>query len=360
MEQKQEGGGVGGGARATEHDHTVETSDASKKRPRKKNKKKRPSPEDEGEDGEKRPKMEEGKKEKVSRARPNVFTALQVTNPAIHASLRQIQEAALESDPALKEFLVSTTKAHVTLHAFYVKEDDDLPLVQAAMERAAARWRDEEEEGPLELHFQGLDTFGGGKVVFAKVNNVSPALDALYGHVTKEISDLQLDGVKLQRSFQPHLTVMKLSRAKTAKGRKRKKIEEEHYSSFRDLDLGTQSCGSLQLLSMLKPADPETGYYAKLAEVPLLGKSLPLESEDHTTCCLPKLPKYQHNRADAAALARKEKDVVRRTFRERIAEIFARRRMRGRFLTPTTALVACSVIAVATHFALSRWRYQTH
>ncbi len=294
---------------------------------------------------------------KGKKVRPNVFTALQVTSPQIHMNIKRVQESAAKSDPTLKEFLVSTTKAHITLHAFHA-DKDDWPSVGKAMERAVGRWAGQQETAGtgLQLHFQGIRTFrDAGKVVYAAVEE-NPQLRDFYEIVTEEISHLKLEGVRLHSSFDPHLTIMKLSRAKTTEGRKRRRIEELHYEEHKELDFGRQTCRSLQLLSMTAPPDPSTGYYSKLEEVPLPkngGDNAP-EAGTHSDCCLPKLPKYQKQEEDGGdqtALVRRNKDLVRKGIRERMGAIFAQRRL----FNPKT-LLACTLLAIAARFAINRMR----
>ncbi len=224
-----------------------------------------------------------------SRPRHNVFTAIQVTNPEVHLGIRRIHISSIESDPTLDDCLVSTRKAHVTLHAFHAGEERVGDL-RAAMERAVQLWKRERGAGAkLQLHFRGLDAFREGKVVFANVSG-NEALHSLHRHVTAEISGLDLERVRLHPTFRPHLTIIKVARAAKEGGGQRERIEEKHYGDFVDADLGRQECRSLQLVSMEKPPDHETGYYAKLAEVSLPCGEVATEEEsgDHAGRCTPK------------------------------------------------------------------------
>ncbi len=315
--------------------------------------------------------QEKAKREKkMKKPRPNMFTALQVNDPGIHQRLLRVQKSALESDKKLKEFMVPVNKAHITLHAFYL-EETSIPYLTAAVERGVEAWereeegQDQEDQGKLELHFSGLGTFTGkvynkDKVVFAKMQE-NASLERLYARVTEKMGEVEGMGDQLKPDFVPHLTIMKLSRAKSREGRKRRRIEAEHYEQFIDIDFGTQICSSLQLLSMTKPPDPKTGYYSSLGEVRLPGLQHTFKREMHTACCEPKLQKYKRAAAvvdkDSAAEEEKdnqdmtiaiEKEEVRVTFRERVMDMLSPSKVREAVCSPKT-LFLCAALAFAAY-----------
>ncbi len=320
-----------------EHDETKKASSSKERRRKRCRKRKIADEERDIADNslDKRPEKKSGKvdrkggRDKVPR--PNVFTALQVTDASIRRHLKEVQDGALESDSSLKEFFVSTSKAHVTLHAFYVAEDR-LGEVENALREAVDKWRRRVgKEGALKLHFDGVGTFKDGgptKVVFAKVAH-SAILDQFYKSLTDDIMRLDLESVKLSSTFQPHLTIMKLSRAKSSSGRKRKTIEREHYAAFQEKDLGVQVCQSLQLLSMTKPQDRVTGYYSKIAEIPLM--------ED-----------------DFSPASKVPKSDAERGVQTKIRDFLNSRSLRSVLCSPKTLLV-CSVIAFATWKLRKSW-----
>ncbi len=195
----------------------------------------------------------------------NVFTAFKVTNPEILENIRLVQASAVKSDPTLQELLFPLARAHITLHAFYADLDNLGPL-EGALEQAAKAWRDSGKE--LRLHFRGVTTFKDeGQIVITRALS-NPDLDKFYAIVTDAISRLNLDGVALHPSFEPHLTLMKIRRPRRGTQPIRARIEEMHYVTHKDTDFGTHDCRSLQLLAMAK-LDGDTGYYQVLKEVPL-------------------------------------------------------------------------------------------
>ncbi len=231
----------------------------------------------------------------VKHQRPNMFIALQISNPSILEALASVQIDIMSEDPSLAELAVPIAKAHITLHVF-LEDEVQIEKISAAVARASIIDAAAEDNTDLKvgdevshlhhntnlLTVSGLGQFGGGRVVYAKVSG--SIIGALWWTLKKELTEV---GVHVSlKPLVPHVTLFKsarydnwirliysifhftLFRASTPQGRKRK-VERELYQRFETYFFGTQMCSSVQLLSMTRPASKDTGYYYMFKKFPL-------------------------------------------------------------------------------------------
>ncbi len=231
----------------------------------------------------------------VKHQRPNLFIAVQISNPGILEALASVQTDVMSEDSSLAELAVPIVKAHVTLHVF-LEDEAQIEKISAAVARASIIDDGAEDNADLKVgdevshpcHYtnvltvSGLGQFGGGRVVYAKVSG--SIIGALWWTLKKELLEV---GVHVSsKPLVPHVTLFKStrydqwihsicsifqftsSRASTPQGKQRK-VEKELYQRFETYVFGTQVCSSLQLLSMTRPASKDTGYYYMFKEFPV-------------------------------------------------------------------------------------------
>ena len=216
-----------------------------------------------------------------------------------------------------------TRKAHITTHALYLDEEQ-LPELEEAVGRAASTAL---EGHPLTLSFNRLGNFSNA-VVFGEVEH-NPKLHELFRALTEEIT--AINGVQVKdtstKKFNPHLTLLKTSRAKSRLVKKMK-IPKEHYEDHSYAFLGSQDCHELQILSMLRPP-ARNGYYHCFAKVPFVA------CENHSIKGFPEI--------------NREKVQVRESVRQRVLRFFCSSSSPAPVLFRPKTLLVCSVIAFATY-----------
>lgn len=59
------------------------------------------------------------------RIRPNAFLSLRICSPVIRAGLKEVQDAMIERDEAMKDALTSLDKLHVTLSVIRLENAEE-------------------------------------------------------------------------------------------------------------------------------------------------------------------------------------------------------------------------------------------
>ena len=101
--------------------------------------------------------------------RPNVFVAIQLTNPSLLHAMEAVQQDLVESHPSLTEFIVSVKRAHITLLVFRA-EEEEMQRAKRVLYKVQEKILDylciHEKEDTFDIQFEGVGTFE--QVVFAK------------------------------------------------------------------------------------------------------------------------------------------------------------------------------------------------
>ena len=252
-------------------------------------------------------KKKKGKKKKTNRskdddcARPNMFIAVQVSNPDIHARMKEFQSEVVSRSPAAYGALIPLPKSHVTMMALKAdpKRTDD---VLKAMRKASMVMRGKH----LTIAFRGVSNFGE-KVFFTEPNTEESGLEILHAALVSELGKLEFVDFKLDDPVIMHLTMVKTSRHKH-KAVKGKKLKLGVLAETTDRNFGTQIVTEIQLLSLsLKPPEGKD-YYASFGSVPFSGKQpSPGESLNHENCCGTKIPSPSHEVLAQLGLSKKIK-----------------------------------------------------
>ncbi|XP_038194323.1 A-kinase anchoring protein 7 isoform X6 [Arvicola amphibius] len=191
---------------------------------------------------------------------PNYFLSVPIINKKITAGIKVLQNMILQQDKRLAKAMVSDGSFHITLLVMQLLNEDEVNTgIDALLEMKP--FIEEILQGRnLTLPFQGVDTFRS-QVGFVKL------ADGDHVNTLTEIAEtaqriFQEKGILAgeSRSFKPHLTFMKLSKAPVLRKQGVKKIERELYEQFINHRFGEEILYRVDLCSMLKKKQ-SNGYY---------------------------------------------------------------------------------------------------
>ncbi|KAM9356302.1 LOW QUALITY PROTEIN: A-kinase anchor protein 7-like [Pholidichthys leucotaenia] len=201
---------------------------------------------DSEEDGEKKKKKREGQ-------RPNYFVSIPITNTQISTAVAEVQEAILQQEPQLVKAMIPVPTLHITLLVMHLSNQEQVDLSHLLAWKKMLGGRD------MVLPFSRISHFRK-EVVFVSLA-AGPHRDTLDWLADLLWSRFEEQGL-LQgdcRGFEPHLTIMKLSRAsKLSQGIKR--MDPALYFDYMNKFFGDQTVEWVDLCSMLKKIQQE-GYY---------------------------------------------------------------------------------------------------
>ncbi|XP_061563315.1 A-kinase anchor protein 7-like isoform X2 [Cololabis saira] len=225
------------------------------------------------EDGEK-------KKKKKESQRPNYFVSIPITNTQISSAVSEVQEAVLQQEPRLAKAMLPVPTLHITLLVTHLANQEQIDLAADALTRAEPSVAELLRGRDLELPFSGISHFRK-EVVFVGMasGQQRDTLDSLAGLLRSSFEEqglLQGDS----RGFEPHLTIMKLSRASKLRSQGIKRVDPALYSEYTNKFFGNQMVERVDLCSMLKKKQQD-GYYHTETSLQLGGRrrSEPDEAE---------------------------------------------------------------------------------
>ncbi|KAM9840669.1 uncharacterized protein akap7 [Aulostomus maculatus] len=220
------------------------------------------------------------KKKKKDNRRPNYFVSIPITNTQISSAVKEIQEAVLEQEPRLAKAMIPVPTLHITLlvtHLATQEQVNQAATLLAQVEPSLAQLLGRQD---LVLPFSGISHFRK-EVVFV---GLAPGQ---HRHTLDSLAELLRSRFEEQgllegdnRGFEPHLTIMKLSRASKLRSQGIKHVDPTLYSSFKNRFFGDQTVERVDLCSMLKKKQQD-GYYHTETSLHLSGRrrSEPDEAE---------------------------------------------------------------------------------
>nr|XP_015803490.2 A-kinase anchor protein 7 isoform X2 [Nothobranchius furzeri] len=200
------------------------------------------------------------KKKKKESQRPNYFVSIPITNIQIKSAVTEIQEAILLKEPRLAKAMIPVPALHITLLVTHLASQEQVDLAGAVLAQAEPTVAELLSGRDLVLPFSGIGDFRK-EVVFVGLTS------GLHRHTLDSLAELlrcrfeeqgllQGDG----RGFEPHLTIMKLSRASKLRSQGIKRVGPALYSEYTDKFFGNQMVERVDLCSMLKKKQQD-GYY---------------------------------------------------------------------------------------------------
>ncbi|XP_010637429.1 A-kinase anchoring protein 7 isoform X3 [Fukomys damarensis] len=191
---------------------------------------------------------------------PNYFLSIPITNKKITGEIKTLQNAIIQQDKRLAKAMVGDGSFHITLLVMQLLNEDEVNIGVDALLELKPSVEDVLRGRRLTLPFQGIDTFRS-QVGFVKLvdgDHIPPLL---------EIAEMaqrmfQEKGIVAgeNRSFKPHLTFMKLSKAPWLRKRGVKKIDPAWYEKFIHHRFGEETLYRIDLCSMEKKKQSD-GYY---------------------------------------------------------------------------------------------------
>ncbi|KAK2856374.1 hypothetical protein Q5P01_005109 [Channa striata] len=222
----------------------------------------------------------DNKKKKRTSQRPNYFLSIPITNTEINSGVTEVQQAVLQKEPRLAKAMIPVPTLHITLLVTHLANQEQVDLAAtllAQIEPSLAKLLGGQD---LILPFSGISHFRK-EVVFVGLapgqhRHTLDSLAELLRNCFEEHGLLQGDS----RGFEPHLTIMKLSRASKLRSQGIKRVDPALYSDYTNKFFGDQMVERVDLCSMLKKKQQD-GYYHTESSLPLGGRrrSEPDEAE---------------------------------------------------------------------------------
>ncbi|XP_034436783.1 A-kinase anchor protein 7-like isoform X3 [Hippoglossus hippoglossus] len=208
---------------------------------------------DSEEDGDK-------KKKKKENQRPNFFVSIPITNTQISSAVTEVQEAVLQQEPLLARAMIPVPTLHITLLVTHLANQEQIDLATTVLAQVKPSLAELLCGRDLVLPFSGIGHFRK-EVVFVDLapGQHRHTLDSLAGLLRRRFEEqglLQGDS----RGFEPHLTIMKLSRASKLRAQGIKRVDPALYSNYNNKFFGDQTVERVDLCSMLKKKQQD-GYY---------------------------------------------------------------------------------------------------
>uniref|UniRef100_UPI0037E93032 A-kinase anchor protein 7-like isoform X2 n=1 Tax=Semicossyphus pulcher TaxID=241346 RepID=UPI0037E93032 len=199
-------------------------------------------------------------KKKKESQRPNYFISIPITNKQISAAVMEVQEAVLQGEPRLAKAMIPVPTLHITLLVTHLANQEQVDLAASVLAQAEPSLAELLGGRDLVLPFSGISHFRK-EVVFVGLapGQHRHTLDAVAELLRSRFVEqglLQGDG----RGFEPHLTIMKLSRVSKLRSQGIKRVDPALYSNYTNKFFGDQTVERVDLCSMLKKKQHD-GYY---------------------------------------------------------------------------------------------------
>ncbi|XP_028253529.1 A-kinase anchor protein 7 isoform X2 [Parambassis ranga] len=200
------------------------------------------------------------KKKKKESQRPNYFVSIPITNTQISSAVTEVQEAILQQEPRLAKAMIPVPTLHITLLVTHLANQEQVDLAATVLTQVETSLAELLGGRGLVLPFSGISHFRK-EVVFVGLASGPHrhTLDSLAELLRKRFEEQGL----LQgdcRGFEPHLTIMKLSRASKLRSQGIKRVDPALYSNYTNKFFGDQTVERVDLCSMLKKKQQD-GYY---------------------------------------------------------------------------------------------------
>ncbi|XP_049445549.1 A-kinase anchor protein 7-like isoform X1 [Epinephelus fuscoguttatus] len=202
----------------------------------------------------------EKKKKKKESKRPNYFVSIPITNTQISSAVTEVQEVILQQEPRLAKAMIPVPTLHITLLVTHLASQEQVDLAAAVLAQVKPSLAELLGGRDLVLPFSGIGHFRK-EVVFV---GLAPGQ---HRHTLDSLAELLRSRFEEQgllqegnRGFEPHLTIMKLSKASKLRSQGIKRVDPDLYSNYTNKFFGDQAVERVDLCSMLKKKQQD-GYY---------------------------------------------------------------------------------------------------
>ncbi|PKY38984.1 LigT-like protein [Rhizophagus irregularis] len=211
---------------------------------------------------------------KVKKTRPNYFLSVRLNSKGIQEKFNEFFNYVSKKSPEYNKMLINPQQIHITLFVLHLGNEDSIGNAKNCLLTSKDIMKDSCPNYKPSLHFQGIDVFNGGRVVYTtpKNNDDLVAFTKLTYALHEKFQREGFVNNDIKKEFKPHVTLMKLRRKTIIKhndGKKKeviKRILPEVYEHFKGFDFGTHYLESVELSSMLLPKGDD-GYYARLGNI---------------------------------------------------------------------------------------------
>ena len=181
---------------------------------------------------------------------PNYFVAIRVSNPEIHSGIKMVQDSIVAHNEKLKPTLIPLATLHLTLMVMHLEGDEQIQKAGEILACCKENVMPILDNSSLTLRFSGLDHFRH-QVLYSNVSNQEEItiLKEVANVVRETFAKGEIPSTD-SRDFEPHLTVMKLSRKPGLRKKGIKNIPMESYSNLIDTNFGEEDVNALHLCSM--------------------------------------------------------------------------------------------------------------
>ena len=208
---------------------------------------------------------------KIKKKRPNHFLAIRVSDPTIHLAVKGFQDTVLKESEKLKPALIPLISLHITIAVMYLDETT-VKIAQEYSKKCKNKINEALKTVNFKLIFRGVGNFRN-EVVFAKLQEKEhiECLKTIYNVLMVEFEE---SGISFsdKKKYNPHLTLLKLSRKISLRKNGIRKVEESVYDEWLDSYFGEEIVKNLHLCSM-QGAKEKDGFYGCLATIPFCDKS---------------------------------------------------------------------------------------
>ncbi|XP_077019019.1 A-kinase anchoring protein 7 isoform X2 [Tamandua tetradactyla] len=199
-------------------------------------------------------------KRKLKGYQPNYFLSIPITNKEITSGIKTLQNEIIQQDGRLARAMVGVGALHVTVLVMQLLNKEEVSAGIDALWELKPSVEEILQGQRWPLPFQGIGTFGN-QVAFVQLAE-GEHVQTLLEIAEAAKRTFQQKGILAgeSRSFRPHLTFMKLSKARGLHKQGVKKIDPNLYEKFTDHRFGEEVLHRIDLCSMLKKKQ-STGYY---------------------------------------------------------------------------------------------------
>lgn len=199
------------------------------------------------------------------RIQPNFFLAVRIHNPQIHTGIKVIQDSIATHNKKLKPAFVSLATLHVTLMVMHLEDAKEIEKAGRILHQCKTSLEPILAKSAMMLRFSGLGHFRQ-QVLYAKLEEEGRDFLKSVAEILREIFTKEGIPSTDSREYNPHMTVMKLTGHNPQLRRNGvKKIPEESYSSWVDLNFGEEQVSALHLCAMGEK--DKDGFYKCMATV---------------------------------------------------------------------------------------------
>lgn len=202
---------------------------------------------------------------KEKRKRPNHFVAIRVLDSKIHLATKEFQKIVLKENEKLKPALIPLISLHITMAVMHL-DDSMLEIAKDSLEICKDKITEALADVDFRLTFHGVGNFKN-QVVFAKIQEKEQikCIKTINSMITEVF---EKNGICLsdKKEYNPHLTLMKLSRKSSLRKNGIRKVEEKSYAPLIDLYFGDEIVKNVYLCSMHGDKEDD-GFYKCLSSI---------------------------------------------------------------------------------------------